>query len=205
MTPDTMAPTVALTAPVANSRLVGVTTLSASVTDNVGVTKVDFASVTNGDHVLTAKASDAAGNSTTSDGVPVVVGALPTDQMALVVSIAATSAGETGLQVAVVVAASDDIGMVSPGPHTLVAIAADASGKSTRSTAAAFTAKEGTVVVNPDGGTTAGPGPGTTTEPDGVRGGCSCDGTSAGPMALGLMMLGLLRRRRVFQSAPISS
>ena len=141
-----------------------------------------------------------------------------------VVSITAPVAGETGLSVPVVVAASDDVGVVSvklelggtvvreltqapwsatlevsAGPHTLVAIAADASGKTTRSTAVAFTAKEapvGGADAGTGGGTGTGTDPVTKLEPDGVRGGCSCDGTSAGPMALGLMLLGALRRRR---------
>src|SRR6185295_11765965 len=87
-TPDTQPPTVSLTAPASASTLQGLVTVSASASDNVGVTKVEFrvdgtaigapdttspyaaswntAGVSNGGHTLTAVASDAAGNSTTS-------------------------------------------------------------------------------------------------------------------------------------------
>ncbi len=235
MTPDTMAPVVALTAPLANTRLESTAALSATASDNVGVAKVeffvdalkvgeatadpytvmvDFASIANGAHVLTAKATDAAGNSATSDGVPVNVGPLPMDQSPPVVSITAPAGGETGLVVAVAVNASDDVAVVSvkleldgavvrdlttapwvasldvvAGAHSLVAIAADAAGKSTRSAAVAFTAREG-VVVQPDGGVAG------RTEPARVIGGCGCGETSGAPLAVGLLLLGLALRRR---------
>ncbi|WP_275424878.1 Ig-like domain-containing protein [Archangium violaceum] len=89
---DWTAPTVTLTAPAAGAILKGTVTLSASASDNVGVTKVEFydgssllgsdssspysyswnsRTSSNGPHALTARALDAAGNSTTSAAVTV--------------------------------------------------------------------------------------------------------------------------------------
>ncbi len=93
-TGDTTAPTVSITAPTAGSTLTGATTVTASATDNVGVTKVEFyldgtlqttdtsspyswawtpTSAQNGTRSLTAKAYDAAGNTKTSTAVSVTV------------------------------------------------------------------------------------------------------------------------------------
>lgn len=95
-TTDTTLPVVAITVPVASATLSGTTTLTATATDNVGVTKVEFfdgttsvgvstgtsspysfswntVGVPNGVHVLTANASDAAGNIKTSAPVGVIV------------------------------------------------------------------------------------------------------------------------------------
>ena len=91
---DTTAPTVSLTAPTVNATLSGTTTLTATATDNVAVTKVEFyegtnklgedatspytydwntTTATNGSHSLTAKAYDAAANNTSSGAVTVTV------------------------------------------------------------------------------------------------------------------------------------
>lgn len=91
---DTTAPSVSLTAPANGSTVKGSVTLAASASDNVGVTSVSFlidgktvgsdstspygltwnsATVGDGNHVLTAQASDAAGNSRTSGSVTVTV------------------------------------------------------------------------------------------------------------------------------------
>src|SRR5207237_1250031 len=92
---DTVAPTVALTAPVAATTVSGTVAVSATATDNVGVTGVQFkldgvnlgaelatapysiswntAAATNGPHTLTAVARDAAGNSATSPAISVTV------------------------------------------------------------------------------------------------------------------------------------
>jgi hypothetical protein len=91
--PDTTAPAVSLTAPVAGT-VNGSISMTASASDAVGVTKVEFyqgatklgedltapyalvwdsASVSDGSYVLTAKAFDAAGNVTTSSPVTVTV------------------------------------------------------------------------------------------------------------------------------------
>jgi hypothetical protein len=92
---DTTAPTVAISAPAGGSTVTGVITVSATASDNVGVAGVQFrvdgaalgaedttspfsvswssAGASNGTHVLTAVARDAAGNQTTSASVSVTV------------------------------------------------------------------------------------------------------------------------------------
>ncbi len=91
--PDTVAPTVALTAPAAGT-VTGTVPVSATAADNVGVTQVQFfagttaigtataapftvnwdsTTVTNGDFAVTAQAKDAGGNVTTSAPVNVTV------------------------------------------------------------------------------------------------------------------------------------
>lgn len=89
---DTTAPTVSLTAPTAGASVTGTVAISATATDNVGVSKVDFmvdgnlvntdtaspytynwnsATVANGSHTITAVATDAANNSRTSTVITV--------------------------------------------------------------------------------------------------------------------------------------
>jgi hypothetical protein len=92
---DTTPPTVSITAPAAGTTVSGTTSVTANASDNVGVTSVQFkldgtnigspvttapytiswdtTTATNGAHTLTAVASDAAGNTTTSAGVGVTV------------------------------------------------------------------------------------------------------------------------------------
>jgi subtilisin family serine protease len=91
---DAIAPTAMLTAPANNATLVGTVTLSASASDNVGVSRVEFLvdgvavgsasstpytfswntpTVSNGSHVLVARAFDAAGNAGTSAPVNVTL------------------------------------------------------------------------------------------------------------------------------------
>jgi len=92
---DTTPPTVSITSPAANATISGAVTVSANATDNVGVTSVQFkvdsantgAAITtapynyslntntlsNGNHILTAVASDAGGNTATSAAVTVKV------------------------------------------------------------------------------------------------------------------------------------
>jgi leucyl aminopeptidase len=91
---DTTPPSTSLTAPAAGATLSGAVTLSASASDNVGVTRVDFlvdgavvgsdtsapyslswasTSVGNGSHTLGSKAYDAAGNVGTSASVSITV------------------------------------------------------------------------------------------------------------------------------------
>ena len=91
---DTIAPTVALNAPANNATLSGTATLTATASDNVGVTRVEFyvngvlqasdtaapysytwntAAVTNGTYTLSAKAYDAAGNVGQSPSLTVTV------------------------------------------------------------------------------------------------------------------------------------
>ncbi|WP_224365429.1 S8 family serine peptidase [Hyalangium versicolor] len=91
---DTTPPTTSITSPTAGASLSGTATLSASASDNVGVTKVEFyagstligtattspysvtwttTAVANGSYSLTTKAYDAAGNTGTSSAVAVTV------------------------------------------------------------------------------------------------------------------------------------
>jgi hypothetical protein len=92
VTVDNAAPSTSITAPVAGSTVSGTVTVTASASDNMAVTKVEFyldgslrstattspyslswnsATAANGTHTLTSKAYDAAGNATTSTGVSV--------------------------------------------------------------------------------------------------------------------------------------
>ncbi|QSQ17050.1 DNRLRE domain-containing protein [Myxococcus landrumensis] len=84
---DTTPPTVAITAPATGTTVQGTVAITASASDNVGVTstqlrvdgrnlssaQLDTTQLRNGDHVLTAHARDAAGNLTTSAGVRITV------------------------------------------------------------------------------------------------------------------------------------
>lgn len=94
---DNVPPTVSITNPSNGATLTGTATVSANASDNVGVTKVEFyangtlistqttpvsstysfgwetTKVQDGQYTITAKAYDAAGNSTTSSGVTTIV------------------------------------------------------------------------------------------------------------------------------------
>ena len=91
---DTTPPTTSITAPAGGATVSGTTTVTASASDNVGVTKVEFyvdgvlkstdttspyswawdtTTATNGSHSLTSKAYDAANNTGTSAAVGVTV------------------------------------------------------------------------------------------------------------------------------------
>ncbi len=91
---DTQAPTTAITAPAAGATVAGTASVTASASDNVGVTRVEFyldgalrstdtsspyawswdtTATPNGAHTLTSRAYDAAGNVGTSAGVAVTV------------------------------------------------------------------------------------------------------------------------------------
>src|SRR5262249_51783268 len=93
--PDTTSPTVTLTAPAAGATVSGTITVSAGASDNGGVAGVQFlldganggtedttapysisydtSALANGSHTFSARARDAAGNSTTSAPVSVTV------------------------------------------------------------------------------------------------------------------------------------
>lgn len=236
--PDTQAPAVSLTSPAASARLQGTFTLSADATDDVGVVKVEFfadgatklgevtqapftlpaasSALADGPHVLTARASDAAGNSATSDGVDVVVGAGPVDTTPPSVSVLSpTGSATTALTVTLSAEASDDVGVtkvtleldgatvaepqaapwettleVAGGLHTVVAIAWDAAGHFTRSAPVSFTADAGT---SP---------PPTTQELETILGGCGCAGAGGASSSLALLLLGLALVAR--RSTPLS-
>ncbi|HSH31552.1 MAG TPA: PA14 domain-containing protein, partial [Candidatus Saccharimonadales bacterium] len=91
---DTTRPTTAITAPTSGAQVSGTTTVSATASDNIGVSKVEFLvdgalkatdttspysfswdtkTTTNGSRSLTTKAYDAAGNTTTSTAITVTV------------------------------------------------------------------------------------------------------------------------------------
>jgi hypothetical protein len=130
--PDTTAPTVSITAPAGGATVSGTTTVSASASDDVGVTKVEFyldsvlqstvtvspynwswntATAANGSHSLIAKAYDAAANVGTSTTVTVTV-ANAADTTAPTVSITAPAGGATVSGTTTVSAsASDDVGV----------------------------------------------------------------------------------------------
>ncbi len=133
--PDTTAPTVSISAPAAGSTQAGTITVSANAADNVGVSKVEFyvdgalkatdttstfstsidtTTLSNAAHSLTAKAYDAANNSTTSAAVSITVNnpvTPPADTTPPTVAISAPAAG----------------GTVS-GAYTVTATASDTSG-----------------------------------------------------------------------------
>ncbi len=129
--PDTTPPVVALTAPLAGS-VSGSVTVSATATDGVGVTSVQFlldgatlgaadtsapfsvswnsAAATNGPHALSAVARDAAGNQTTSAAVNVTVTNV-VDTTPPIVSLTSPAAGPVSGSVTVSATATDGVGV----------------------------------------------------------------------------------------------
>jgi hypothetical protein len=177
---DTTPPTVSITAPANGATVSGSAfSVNASASDNVGVTKVEFyldgllqftdttspyswnwntTTATNGPHSLTAKAYDAANNSTPSLAVGVTVSNVVPDTTPPTVGFTSPAAGSSwkkGTSVPVTITASDNVGVVrvefyadgtltttwtagpystswaaptKPGSHTLQAKAYDAAG-----------------------------------------------------------------------------
>jgi len=135
--PDTTPPSVSMTAPVSGSAVSGTITVSATASDNVGVTSVQFEldgaalggkitsapysmswdtkSIANGSHRLTAVASDAAGNHKTAAAVTVTVNNVtqpPPDTTPPTVSMTAPANGATvSGTVSVSADASDNVGV----------------------------------------------------------------------------------------------
>jgi hypothetical protein len=212
--------------------------------------QVDTTAWAAGTKTLTARAHDAAGNSATSAPVIIIVG-MSADTTPPTVSVTAPAMGAmTGLSVMLAATAIDDVGVqrvefeldgapggvataaphqttstVSAGPHSLVAVAFDAAGNSTRSAVVAFTATD----PNTDGGQTMDAGTthdaGSTTPDAGqleqdagtqptdagadarmgregrqdlVLGGCGCNGVGVAPWDLAglFVLLARVRRRR---------
>jgi len=130
---DTAAPSVSLTAPANGASVSGTVQVTATASDNVGVSKVEFfidnvlvgtdtaspyayawnsAAATNGTHVLVAKASDAAGNTATSASLSVFVSGGISDTTAPTVSITFPTNGATVAgAVDITATASDDTGV----------------------------------------------------------------------------------------------
>ncbi len=131
--PDTTPPVVSIGAPAAGATVSGTTTVSATASDNVGVTKVEFyvdgvlygtdttapysfswntTALPNGSHTLLAVATDAASNSASAAPIPVTVSNTPPDTTPPVVSIGAPAAGATVSGTTTVSAsASDNVGV----------------------------------------------------------------------------------------------
>jgi hypothetical protein len=193
--PDSSAPAVALTAPANGASVTGTVTVSASASDNIGVAGVQFlldgvnlgaedttspyavswnsATAVPGSHTLTARARDAAGNTTTSPPITVTV----SDTSPPTVSVTAPANGATVSGVVSVTAtATDNVGIagvqflvnganlgaedtsspysvswssttVSNGSHTLTAVARDAAGNTTSSTTVVVTVQNSDTTV----------------------------------------------------------
>jgi len=137
--PDTTLPAVSVTSPASGATVSGITGVTASASDNVGVVGVQFridgtnfgaedtsapysiswntASATNGSHTITALARDAAGNSRISAPVTVTVANAPPppppDIMPPSVSITSPGNGQAvRATVTVTASASDNVGVV---------------------------------------------------------------------------------------------
>ena len=130
---DAVAPSVSLTAPANGATVSGSVKLTASATDNVGVTQVEFlidgalvgtdttspyeytwnsAAAANGTHALVARATDAAGNSTSSSTVSVTVSGGVSDTTAPTVALTSPTSGATlSGSVPLTATASDNIGV----------------------------------------------------------------------------------------------
>ncbi len=127
---DTTPPTTSITAPAAGSTLSGTTVVTASATDDTGVSKVEFyldgalaasdttapyewpwatTTATNATHTISSKAHDAAGNTSTSANVSVTVSNTPSgDTTAPATSITAPAAGATLSGTTLVTASATD-------------------------------------------------------------------------------------------------
>ena len=113
---DTTAPVTSITAPAANATVSGTTSITASATDNVGVSRVEFyvsgvlkgtdtsapyayswntTSTANGSYSLTSRAYDAAGNVGQSAAVGVTVSNALSDTIAPTVAITSPAANST--------------------------------------------------------------------------------------------------------------
>jgi Bacterial Ig domain len=129
---DTQPPSTAITAPAAGSSVAGTVSVTASATDNVGVTAVEFlldavvqatdttppyawnwntATASNGSHSLTSRAADAAGNTATSAAVLVTAN---NDTQPPTTAITAPTAGSSVAgTVSVTASATDNVGVTS--------------------------------------------------------------------------------------------
>jgi Big-like domain-containing protein/purple acid phosphatase-like protein/fibronectin type III domain protein len=211
---DTVAPTVSVTSPAANATLSGNVNVTATATDNIGVASVQFkvdgansgaaiavapyalslntTTLSNGNHVLTAVASDAAGNSATSASVTVKVNNTTLDTTPPTVSLTAPANGATvSSTVNVTANATDNVSVASVqfqldgtnvgsalvaapfvfswdttkstnGAHALRAIAKDGAGNSTTSAAVSVTVSNSTPDTTPPTVSVSAPAGGAT-------------------------------------------
>ena len=131
---DTTSPTVAITAPADNASVSGPVTISATAADNIGVVGVQFkldnvnlgtevtsspystswnsATASNGAHLLTAVARDAAGNATTSALIHVTVNNIDATPPSVSMTAPSNNAIVSGAAVTVAANASDNVGVV---------------------------------------------------------------------------------------------
>ncbi|MCI0561893.1 MAG: Ig-like domain-containing protein, partial [Nitrososphaera sp.] len=132
---DTTPPSVSISSPITGATVNGTVTVSATASDNIGVVGVQFlldganlgaedvaspysaswntTSTSNSSHTLTARARDAAGNTTTSSAVIVTVNNVVADTIPPAVSLTAPLSGSTVLNTtAVSASASDNVGVV---------------------------------------------------------------------------------------------
>ena len=188
---DAMPPIVSITTPSANATLTGLFSLTAQASDDVGVSKVEFfvgaakvgqvlvapftlaldaENLPTGPVSLTAKASDAAGNSAVSAAVQVVIthssDAGVDDRPPLVSVVSPSEGDERALPLTLEATALDNVAVLkvefeldgvivasdlsapwlqivssTEGTHRLVAIATDTSGNSARSSTVTFTVR----------------------------------------------------------------
>src|SRR5215831_5823466 len=136
-TADTQPPTVAISSPASGSTYTSAqtVTLTATASDNVGVTRVEFwdgtilkgtatappytfawtiSSASNGSHAWTAKAYDAAGNSAASSAVSLTVNIVTADTQPPTVAISSPASGSTytsAQTVTLTATASDNVGV----------------------------------------------------------------------------------------------
>ena len=153
--PDTTPPTVGLNSPVAGAQLSGKATLQATASDNVAVAKVDFfvdgstligtastppyqvsfntATVADGAHTVTAKATDTSGNTTTTTSpvsvnvdntAPTSKATAPASSFSSPFTVSYTAADNTGGSGL----ASVDLYAEAPGASTYSKVASDTSG-----------------------------------------------------------------------------
>jgi chitodextrinase len=198
---DTIAPTVAINSPIANATLSGIVNVTATATDNVAVASVQFKvdgantgsalasapyayslntiPLSNGNHVLTATATDGAGNSTTSAALTVKVDNTTPDTTPPTVSLTAPANTATvSATVTVSANATDNVSVASVqfqldsvnvgtldvvapynfswdttkstnGAHTLKAIAKDGAGNTATSAVVTVTVNNTTPDTTP--------------------------------------------------------
>jgi hypothetical protein len=195
---DTTAPTVSIVSPAAGATLSGTVNLTANASDSVGVSSVQFkvdgtnsgpsltaapyttslntTTLSNGNHTLTAVATDTAGNSATSVGVTVKVNNSSSTPPPTVSITSPTSGATVSGTVTVTATATSSVGVAnvqfqldganvgsavatspytyswdttkaSNGSHTLNAVATDTTGLST--TSAGVTVKVSNATVQP--------------------------------------------------------
>src|SRR5207249_2750961 len=133
--PDTTPPTVSITSPSSGSTVSGTITVTASASDNVGVAGVQFrldgtdrasentsapdsvswdtTADSTGSHTVTARARDAAGNTTTSSPVTVTIFNNGSDCTPPTVSITSPASGSAVAgTITISASASDNVGVI---------------------------------------------------------------------------------------------